>query len=384
MGGILGNEAWRRSNGGLWLPRVFGMPETVYGWCRCGETVCECACENCAAVNGEHINNAPCCWKVVISGITDNNTGDSCNCAGLNTTFYLNQDNGPDSNPCLWNCRYTNAHATCGASEITLEITESEGTYYITVTMGSHTWQYSSENEIDCRTVTNLDVPVTGTGDAACDSSEATCTISAVPKGQACPCGPTLSCCTGSLPDRFAVDLTNLAWTDETGGCDQCNEIAATYILNYDRFQLGDYYYVYKQTNLCKGQSRGTFPPYSWATYDASLYISLALRCQTSQSCEGTSHNILRATLQVSLTYRPPYDESGKALEAFYGYAITDGPIDCLDAITSASNEDGKWELSCINDCGVTCNKPGESLQKSPDSINCNLFDSGTVEVWPI
>lgn len=37
MGGILGNEAWRRSNGGLWLPRVFGMPETVYGWCCCGE-----------------------------------------------------------------------------------------------------------------------------------------------------------------------------------------------------------------------------------------------------------------------------------------------------------------------------------------------------------
>ena len=35
MGGILGNEAWRRSNGGLWLPRVFGMPETVYGWCCC-------------------------------------------------------------------------------------------------------------------------------------------------------------------------------------------------------------------------------------------------------------------------------------------------------------------------------------------------------------
>lgn len=35
MGGILGNEAWRRSNGGLWLPRVFGMPETMYGWCCC-------------------------------------------------------------------------------------------------------------------------------------------------------------------------------------------------------------------------------------------------------------------------------------------------------------------------------------------------------------
>ena len=37
MGGILGNEAWRRSNGGVWLPRVFGMPEVMYGWCSCEE-----------------------------------------------------------------------------------------------------------------------------------------------------------------------------------------------------------------------------------------------------------------------------------------------------------------------------------------------------------
>lgn len=44
MGGILGNEAWRRSNGEVWLPRVFGMPEVMYGWCPCGETVTgECA-----------------------------------------------------------------------------------------------------------------------------------------------------------------------------------------------------------------------------------------------------------------------------------------------------------------------------------------------------
>ena len=37
MGGILGNKAWMRSNGGLWLPNVFGMPETVYGWCCCAD-----------------------------------------------------------------------------------------------------------------------------------------------------------------------------------------------------------------------------------------------------------------------------------------------------------------------------------------------------------
>lgn len=35
MAGILGHDAWRRSNGGLWLPQALGMPETVYGWCPC-------------------------------------------------------------------------------------------------------------------------------------------------------------------------------------------------------------------------------------------------------------------------------------------------------------------------------------------------------------
>lgn len=363
------------------------MPETVYGWCCCGEVEppCICNCENCAPIDGQYVNNAPCCWKVVISGITDNNSGDRCNCLGLNTTFYLNQDGGPGSNPCLWNCRYTNANAACGASEITLEITESGGTHYITVTLGNHTWQYSSENEIECCTVTDLDVPVSGTGDAACDSSEATCTISAVPKGQSCQCGPTPSCCTGSLPDRFVVDLTNLSWTDEPGGCDQCNEIAATYILNYNSVYSGTYYYEYKQPNYCTGQARGYFPPYSLETHDATLYIQLQIRCYINQSCEGGTHNILRAMLLVSLTYRPNYDDSVKVEERFYGYAITDGPIDCIDAITAACNEDGKWELSCINDCASTCNKPGgESLWKGTDSINCNIFDSGTVEVWPI
>ena len=88
--------------------------------------------------------------------------------------------------------------------------------------------------------------------------------------------------------------------------------------------------------------------------------------------------------MQVALTYKPNYDESLKVEERFYGYAITDGPIDCTDAITAAYNEDGKWELSCINDCVATCNKPGNSLAKQTDSINCNIFDSGTVEVWAI
>lgn len=36
MGGILGHDAWRRSNGGLWLPKAHGMTgEVVYGWCPC-------------------------------------------------------------------------------------------------------------------------------------------------------------------------------------------------------------------------------------------------------------------------------------------------------------------------------------------------------------
>jgi hypothetical protein len=70
MGGILGNEAWRRSNGGLWLPRVFGMPETVYGWCCCGSEFVLCQnplnCGNCQEGEPEHGDDMP----VTVTGIS--------------------------------------------------------------------------------------------------------------------------------------------------------------------------------------------------------------------------------------------------------------------------------------------------------------------------
>ena len=69
MGGILGNEAWRRSNGGVWLPRVFGMPETVYGWCGCDSEFVLCPfpteCGNCQEGEPEYGNDMP----VTVTGI---------------------------------------------------------------------------------------------------------------------------------------------------------------------------------------------------------------------------------------------------------------------------------------------------------------------------
>ena len=72
MGGILGNDAWRRSNGGVWLPRAFGSPETLYGWCCCGEpplAPCEYSawnfCNNCGDSESEPTTPMP----VVVAGI---------------------------------------------------------------------------------------------------------------------------------------------------------------------------------------------------------------------------------------------------------------------------------------------------------------------------
>jgi hypothetical protein len=83
MGGILGNEAWRRSNGGVWLPRVFEMPEVMYGWCSCGEEVqlYDCQCWDLTSENWPM-------YSLDISGVVDGDC-DTCESGdgSLNGTY---------------------------------------------------------------------------------------------------------------------------------------------------------------------------------------------------------------------------------------------------------------------------------------------------------
>ena len=173
MGGILDHDAWRRSNGGLWLPRVFGMPETVYGWRCCGDEKppCNCECPNCKEdppASGKH--PAPCCWKVIIAGIVATDPEQCADCDDLNDTYYLSQD--PEMS-CLWR----SPACVCGEATITLQISENDGQYTITVTLGEHVWSKTYDEPPDCCALAaELEYVSGGT---ECDSSEATCSISA-------------------------------------------------------------------------------------------------------------------------------------------------------------------------------------------------------------
>lgn len=212
MGGILGNEAWRRSNGGLWLPRVFGMPETAYGWCCCGETEspCECDCENCAPINGEHINNAPCCWTVTVSNIkpADPLKCEDCDC--INYTYYLSQDTGEDANPCLWRGRACNM-CTIG-TEITLEVIDDGGVHKIVVTLGDYVWSREYESPPECCNISKHGLTLKSSGDG-CDATQSGCTISSgrTPWSPNAECAtPCCNNCAAELPKRLSLHLTGV------------------------------------------------------------------------------------------------------------------------------------------------------------------------------
>jgi hypothetical protein len=74
MGGILGHDAWRRSNGGLWLPRLFGDVE--YGWCCCEE-------EGGCGTYGPLLYEETATVLVSISGIVD----DAADCVWANGDY---------------------------------------------------------------------------------------------------------------------------------------------------------------------------------------------------------------------------------------------------------------------------------------------------------
>lgn len=217
MGGILGNKTWMMSNGGLWVPNVFGMPETVYGWCGCGEEEpsCECDCENCAPVNGDYINNAPCCWKVVIAGIAVTDPQQCADCDDLNRTYYLSQD--PET-PCLWK----STACECGETAITLEISESNGQYAITVTLGGHVWLKTYDAPPDCCAIAEELTHQSSAGE--CDSSSATCEISAAHDGD----------CRGYY--CMEVALSGIGRYNGDCGCPSCSTLNGSWKLPIGSF----------------------------------------------------------------------------------------------------------------------------------------------------
>lgn len=225
----------------LWLPshvrRSPSRPPTGRRFlnrrCCCG---CKtCTCEECAAASPYY---APCCWKVVIAGIVDGSCSD---CEVLNKTYYLSQDT---SGGCVWS-----EGAVCGdcdPTDITLSVTLDGSDYIVTVTMDGHVWRKNyGTTKPECCGLTNETIPhTTNTGD--CDSSSATCVITALEDGHECI---TASCCTlcTVVPSEWAVDLSGGNLTDRD--CDECDKFSNTYVLQEET--LFTCFWRYCETSTC-------------------------------------------------------------------------------------------------------------------------------------
>jgi len=165
----------------------------------------DCDCSFCIT------NTTPCCWKVVIAGIT-NGASPSCDCDELNGTYYLSQY---QVSSCIWQRTFTLCGG-CSEVKIVLEATEGAGSHVITVSLvdGSnivlHSWKHDfGANDINCCAVDQYLTHDVETVD--CVSTGATCKITAL--GDIIRCNAQTSCC---ACDCLQVTISGLS----VGECD--------------------------------------------------------------------------------------------------------------------------------------------------------------------
>ena len=178
--------------------------------CYCPDPCATCTCEQCAAASPFY---APCCWRVVIAGIVDGSCSD---CEVLNKMYYLSQDT---PGGCTWS-----EGAVCGEcdpTDIILTVTLDGSDYIVTVTMDGHVWSKNyGTSKPECCGLTNETIPhTTNSGD--CDSSSATCVITALADGHPCEtdiCLGVCGACDPEPPGEIAIDYGTLSFTD--GSCD--------------------------------------------------------------------------------------------------------------------------------------------------------------------
>lgn len=184
--------------------------------CCCGGGVCQCTCANC---NG---NEAPCCWKVVVSGIVDGSCA-SCD-EFLNRTYYLEDDTG-----CSWS-----SDAICGVCDpslITLDIVEEGGNYKIRVTLGAHVWEKNyGTTKPECCTLSSESLThTTNSGD--CDSSSATCVITSQGASSDCPQNcfqECFACLDDDISHQLLLIVSGIA--DQGGDCENTSVLNGSFV----------------------------------------------------------------------------------------------------------------------------------------------------------
>lgn len=218
----MGAANWLRRASGLLLPRThFAQPYPCPNCCDGGlgepGEPCGCTCSYCSSTS-EPAYMAPCCWTVVISGITD---GTCTDCSTLNRAYYLYQDS---ANSCRWCCLNVTGVDCLGSNDICLTVyLDGDGHYKIRVDQGEHRWvkDYGLAAPLCCEIVGDeLDSDTSGSD---CDSSSATCTITRhTGDGRPCPC-PSVDCPNAiSPPSCFKIEWEGVSPRDPPASWQNC------------------------------------------------------------------------------------------------------------------------------------------------------------------
>ncbi len=167
----------------------------------------------------------------MIAGIVDGSCSD---CEVLNKTYYLSQDT-PDG--CVWS-----EGAVCGAcdpTDIILTVTLDGSDYIITVTMDGHVWKknYGTSKPECCELTDETIAHLTNSGD--CDTSSATCVVTALKDGHPCKTDSCLNDCVvcENLPQEWAIDLGAGGWVDT--GCGFCDQVQGVFVATVISFPDG-------------------------------------------------------------------------------------------------------------------------------------------------
>jgi hypothetical protein len=203
-------------------------------WCCCPDIEVPpgpCTCEYSSD------GNAPCCFKVSVSNMTDGDNCQSCS-SELNRSYYLVQT---EAGSCIWNCRHlclrlSGAYCQDSGSEweITLTVSdEGADQYKITVDLGPHKWAKTYDSKPSLSDIYDTLTWISDSG--SCNSSSATCIIAATEysAGKDCLCACTVRCpeCEDELVTSI-VEVT-ISGVVNTGLCTDCPTINGTYTLRF-------------------------------------------------------------------------------------------------------------------------------------------------------
>ena len=224
----LDNLAYVARRSGLWVP-------TPLRWWPCADCCgdCDCRCANCST------SDAPCCFRVTFASIANDGCTD---CSWLNQSFYLTQTVGDD---CIWECSPVDG-MPCDPTVIRLTVYKDGTDYKVKVELGNHIWEknYGTSKPDCCGFSSESITHITDSGD--CDTSSATCSVTALRDGDNCPCNCLWYCehCANSLaPYQLELTVTGIA----NNGC-ACGGLNDTFILDYSSPAVLDSWCEWKYT----------------------------------------------------------------------------------------------------------------------------------------